>query len=165
MRRAAGRVWFVPWLLLAGCGPVDPNRPPNLRLGQEACANCRMIISDARFAAALITGDGETLKFDDLGCLIQHESAGFRPTVVYWVRDFKNDAWLNARDAVFVHSGSIVSPMGFGLAACPTSEAATEAAKEAGGKMLRFDELAGILAVSGSEQPASTQSPVLPEPH
>lgn len=165
MKRLLGLAWLTPVMLLGGCGSADPNRPPVVRLGQEACANCRMIISDERYAAALVTREGETLKFDDLGCLIQHESAGCRPTTTYWVRDFQGNGWLNARAAAFVHSRRIVSPMGFGLAACSTSQAAAEAAKEAGSRMLRFDELSGFLAASSNEQPASTQSPEFREPH
>ncbi|MGC8640047.1 MAG: nitrous oxide reductase accessory protein NosL [Isosphaeraceae bacterium] len=162
MKRMLGSACLVPLMMLAGCGPVDRSRPPVVRLGQEACANCRMIIGDERFAAALTTGEGETLKFDDLGCLIQHESAGFRPTTVYWVRDFQGDGWLNARDAVFVHSRSIDSPMGFGLAACPTAQAAAEAAQEAGSRMLRFVDLWGFLEASSSEPPALTRNPRIP---
>jgi len=118
-----------------------------------------MIISDERYASALVTEEGDTLKFDDLGCLIQHESAGVRPTTAYWVRDFRGDAWLNARDAIFVHSKSIVSPMGFGLASAPTTEAAAELAKEPDSRTLRFDELKGFLSASSSERPAPAPTP------
>ena len=164
MKRILGITCLVPVMLLAGCGSADPSRPPVVRLGQEACENCRMIISDERFAAALVNADGETLKFDDLGCLIQHETDGGRPTTVYWVRDFKGNGWLNARDAVFVHARSLVSPMGFGLAACTTAQAAADAAKKAGSRMLRFDELSGFLAAGSHERQASTQSPEFRDP-
>ena len=75
--------------LLAGCRPVDLSRPPAVRFGEEACASCRMIISDERFAAALVTATGEILKFDDIGCLIRQEADQARPEVVYWVRNFQ----------------------------------------------------------------------------
>ncbi len=165
MKRMVGMAWLVLAALLAGCGPADPSRPPVVRLGQEACARCRMIISDERFAAALITTKGETFKFDDMGCLIQHETEGARPSTAYWVRDIQGDGWLNARDAVFVHSRTIASPMGFGLAAGCTAHALAERAKEPGSRMLRFSELWGFLAASGSEQPARAQSPEFRELH
>jgi copper chaperone NosL len=159
MKHLAAIAGLVSAMLLVGCGPVDLSRPPAIRLGEEACARCRMIISDERFAAALITPDGETLKFDDMGCLIQHESCGLRPATAYWIRDFGGSGWLNARDAVFVHSKTISSPMGFGLAAGRTAQAMGERTNEPGNRMLRFSELWGSPGASSSERPATTRSP------
>jgi copper chaperone NosL len=159
MKRLAAIAGLICALPLVGCGPVDLSRPPAIRLGEEACARCRMIISDERFAAALITPEGETLKFDDMGCMIQHESSGVGPATAYWIRDFGGNGWLNARDAVFLHSKTISSPMGFGLAAGPTAEAMGERASDTGSRMLRFNELWGSPAASRSERPATTRGP------
>jgi copper chaperone NosL len=103
--------------LIAGCGQVDICRPPTIRFGEEACASCRMIIGDERFAAALVAPTGDALKFDDIGCLVEHEAGGLRSDAAYWVRDAVSREWLDAREARFVHSPSVASPMGFGLAA------------------------------------------------
>ena len=142
MRRIPIRVWLIAAGLIAGCRPIDVSRPPTVRFGEEACASCRMIIGDEHFAAALVTPAGEALKFDDVGCLIEHEAGRLRPEVTYWVRDSRGGEWLNAREATFVHSPSIDSPMGFGLAAHP----ADRAAGEPNARMLRFHELPGFLA-------------------
>jgi hypothetical protein len=145
--------------VLVGCQPGNASRPPTVRFGEEACDSCRMIISDERFAAALVTAAGDALKFDDVGCLIEHEAGRLRPEVTYWVRDSRGGEWLNAREATFVHSPSIDSPMGFGLAARPAGH---EADKPAGGpdaRVLRFDELPGLLADS-SRQPGSDRPSV-----
>jgi copper chaperone NosL len=159
MKRPAGfgRLAFV--LLFTGCGPSDLHRPPALRLGQEACAHCRMIISDDRFASALETAEGETQKFDDLGCMILHESVGVRHETRYWVRDYGSDAWLDARDAVFIHSPRIASPMGYGFAAAPTIEHAAVPANDPASRTLRFDELWGFLTAAHTERPAATSIP------
>jgi copper chaperone NosL len=100
-----------------------------------------MIISDERFAAALVTSTGDALKFDDIGCLVEHEAGQLRPDVAYWVRDSQSGAWLNAREAIFVHSPSVVSPMGYGLAARPADQAADEPAAGPDRRILRFHEL------------------------
>ena len=142
MRRIDIRVWLIAAGLIAGCRPVDVGRPPTVRFGEEACASCRMIIGDEHFAAALVTPAGEALKFDDVGCLIEHEAGRLRPDVAYWVRDAASREWLDAREARFVHSPSVASPMGFGLAAHP----ADRAAGEPNARMLRFHELPGFLA-------------------
>jgi copper chaperone NosL len=141
MRRINATAWLIAAGLLAGCQRIDTG-PPTVRFGEEACAGCRMIISDERFAAAVVTADGDALKFDDIGCLIEHEADQVRPDAAYWVRDSRSREWLDARQAVFVHSPSVASPMGFGLAARPPGPAADEPA----GRTLRFDELPGFLA-------------------
>jgi copper chaperone NosL len=142
MRRIDIRVWLVAAGLIAGCRPVDIRRPPTVRFGEEACAWCRMIIGDEHFAAALVAPTGDALKFDDIGCLVEHEAGRLRPEVAYWVRDAGGRGWLDAREARFDHSPSVASPMGFGLAAHPDDRAADES----NARMLRFHELPGFLA-------------------
>ena len=142
MRRTIGMVWLLAAGLLAGCRPVDVGRPPTVRFGEEACASCRMIIGDEHFAAALVAPTGDALKFDDIGCLVEHEAGRLRPDVAYWVRDAASREWLDAREARFAHSPSVASPMGFGLAAHP----ADRAAGEPNARLLRFHELPGFLA-------------------
>jgi copper chaperone NosL len=132
--------------LLGGCQPVDTSRPPTVRFGEEACASCRMIISDERFAAALVTATGEVLKFDDIGCLIRQEADPARPEVVSWVRNFQGQGWLKARDATFLHARSFASPMGYGLAALPPGQPADGLAADPTSRTLRFRDLPGFLA-------------------
>jgi copper chaperone NosL len=141
MRPIIGMTGLIAAGLLAGCHRIDAG-PPTVRFGEEACASCRMIISDERFAAAIVTATGDALKFDDIGCLIEHEADGVRPDTAYWVRDVQGREWLDARAARFVHSPSVVSPMGFGLAA----RADGPATNGPDGRTLRFDELPGFLA-------------------
>jgi copper chaperone NosL len=135
---------------LGGCG-TDLGRPPTVRYGEEACAHCRMIISDDRFAAALVIKGGETLKFDDVGCLVEREAdQGAPPGSAYWVRDFDGGGWLDARLASYVHSAEVHSPMGYGLTAlAPKSLKA--------GPGLRFADLPRAVAASGlgTDKPAT----------
>ena len=142
--------------LLAGCQPAG-NGPPPLRFGQEACAQCRMIISDERFAAALTTEVGDTAKFDDVGCLVEHEAGGLQASTAYWVRDFKADAWLNARDASFVRSDKISSPMGFGLAAMRPPPGGGEPGGGPATRTFRLDELPGLISSGRDDSPTDTK--------
>jgi hypothetical protein len=114
-----------------------------------------MIISDERFAAALVTATGDALKFDDIGCMIEHEAAQGRPDVAYWVRNFQGQGWLNARDATFLHSTNVASPMGHGLAALPSAQAAAELATDPTSRTLRFGELPGFLVDPPRETPSN----------
>jgi copper chaperone NosL len=145
--------------LVVGCGKPDISRPPHLSFGQEACAFCRMIISDERFAAATVNGAGETLKFDDVGCLIEHDAGLGIPErdTICWVRSFDGQGWLNAREATFVRSTRIVSPMNHGLAAFSHARAAGELANDPGSRSLRFSEMRDF--VWGQMRKTASNSP------
>jgi hypothetical protein len=116
-----------------------------------------MIISDDRFGAAIVFETAEILKFDDIGCLIRHEAGNVRPGAVYWVRSFAGQGWLDAREATYVHSAKVKSPMNYGLAALTAPEAARELAHDASARSARFHELPRL---DGNEprQPASDRS-------
>ncbi len=116
-----------------------------------------MIISDERFAAARVTEAGDVLKFDDVGCLIQNETQGPGKGAMYWVRDFSGHGWISARDATFVYSTNLVSPMNHGLAALPSQEAARKLAADRAGRTLRFSELPSVVG-NGPPESASNGS-------
>jgi copper chaperone NosL len=139
-------------LTSGGCG-ADASRPPSIRYGEEACARCRMIISDDRFAAAIVTRAGEVLRFDDVGCLVEHEAAR-RPSpaaAAYWVCDFTGGGWLDARAATYVRSTQAHSPMAYGLTALPPDSPTT-------GPVLRFGELPA--AIAASRRDPETPAPI-----
>jgi copper chaperone NosL len=144
--------WLIGTALVVGCRPADAGRPPVVRFGEEACAHCRMIISDERFAASRVSRDGEALKFDDVGCLLKHEAGEIQPAAAYWVHDFRSPEWLNAREAIFVHSANLASPMGHGLAAVATVQAARELATDPSARALRFEEVTRFVAENSSER-------------
>jgi copper chaperone NosL len=103
--------------------------PPNIRYGEDACDTCRMIIVDTRHAAAWRDGRGGVARFDDIGCmvtLLRNEDPGAAATL--YVHDFDDESWLQARDATFVISPEIKSPMAYGIAAFATRRAAEAAA-------------------------------------
>jgi nitrous oxide reductase accessory protein NosL len=121
-----------------------------------------MIISDERFAAALTTEAGDSAKFDEVGCLFEHEVEGIMESTRYWVRDFKEDEWLDARQATFMRSKTATSPMGFGLVAMRSPPAAGEQAGDFDGRTLRFHELPGLIASrrgGESDSPRQTRNP------
>ena len=95
-----------------GClgGPV---RPVSIDRANDQCASCRMIVSDARFAAQLDAPGEEPLFFDDLRCL-RDGLAGARPLppgAVIFVTDFRTGAWVPASGAVFARVDAIATPM------------------------------------------------------
>jgi len=127
-------------LTLVGC-KENLDEPPKIRWGEEVCAHCNMIISDKRFAAAITLKSGEVRKYDDLGCLLKEYSKYSGEIHRVWVHRYDGEGWLDARQACFVQSPSIQSPMGSGIAAVGASHACEKLASETKGKVLSFDQL------------------------
>jgi copper chaperone NosL len=121
-------------LSLSACGSAASGPPP-VTLDETACAHCGMLVSDLAFASAYRTEAGDALVFDDLGCLLRElPSEGAR----VWVKDYETSEWLEAEAAFFVRSDSIETPMGGGIIAFSSREAA-----ERRGGVLLFPELKG----------------------
>ncbi len=130
---------------LAGCDASRPGQPPRVRYGREACAACRMIISEETTAAALRTQTGDVLHFDDIGCLVRALQQTQAPATEVWVHDAASGSWIDGRRAFYVESHETSTPMGSGLLAFATREAAEAAARDHAGRWLTFAELGRVV--------------------
>jgi copper chaperone NosL len=126
-------------LMLAACesrprGPVGLER-------DDACASCRMLISEHRYATELIDHGGETYKFDDIACMLRfaHSRGIERSGAKFYVTDYTSGSdWIDASAAYFVRlRSSVSSPMGSGYVAF-RDVGSTSGQKE---DPLTFDEL------------------------
>lgn len=122
MIRAARRVARTATLtLLVACAP---GRPDAIAYNVDACAYCRMLIGDGRFAAALVTVHGRTVKFDSIECLVgyYHQAAAVQDVASVWVTDLRHPGTLiDATTARFINLGGGRTPMGRGWAAVATA--------------------------------------------
>lgn len=130
-------------LLLAACG--QPKIAPVAINPEDMCSMCRMAISEKKFAAELITRDGEALKFDDIGCMRDYlkDKADRSQVAAYFVTDYESKKWLDAGAANFVKSVEIATPMGGHLVAFQDAEKATEAMTRYKGEHLSFADVFG----------------------
>jgi copper chaperone NosL len=88
-----------------------------VRLGEDACAHCRMTIVSLATAAQIVAPGAEPVFFDDLGCLEAFKLAAPPPEgAVVFVMDSQSSEWIDAREATFI-STSQHTPMGSGLVA------------------------------------------------
>jgi copper chaperone NosL len=90
-----------------------------VRLNKDQCDNCKMTISDGKFACEILTDKGKTLKFDDLGCLFNYKKAN-PATIVksYLVGDYtQNNQMIDAAAATYFMAEGLNSPMGGNMAA------------------------------------------------
>jgi copper chaperone NosL len=129
-------------VVIAGCqSRTDFDRPPEIRYGEDTCDQCRMIISGARFAAAYVTRQGTTRRFDGIGDLLLYYAAHAEEVAGFWVHDYDTKTWLKAEQAFFVVSLSLQTPMGHGVVAIRDQHRAEDLATSVHGMVMTFADL------------------------
>lgn len=143
MRSLAAIAIILPGLgLLLGCGPRGKPKPVAIVWTEDSCAECRMAVSDHKFAAELVKPDGSYLAFDDIGCLVEHvRGQGAGQGSAMYVVNFSNEEWLDAETAAFLYSKELPTPMSYGIAAFPDPAAAKEELAQWKGRVLDWPGL------------------------
>jgi copper chaperone NosL len=119
----------------------DLDRLPEIIYGQDICAECSMIINEARYAASYVTMDGDVRLFDDIGGMLAHNARANEAVHIFWVHDYETEDWLNAEQATFVLDRGVNSPMGWGVIAFANTEVATAYTAEHTGVITTFAAL------------------------
>lgn len=139
--------WAAAGALVPGCAPSSSGpTPPEITYGFDVCESCGMLISEVRFACALVLEDGRALKFDDLGEMVLYHMDRPNLKVAAWfVHDYSSEAWTRGETAFYAAGDSIAAPMAGGLAAFssrPAAETFAQGECPAGGcQVLGFDEM------------------------
>jgi copper chaperone NosL len=109
-----------------------------------------MIINEARFAAAYVTKQGTTRRFDDIGDMLFFYATHAEDVAVFWVHDYETASWLHAAPAYFVMSKAIHTPMAHGVVAVSAKERAQALAGQTQGEVLTFAELHQRFSTAGT---------------
>ncbi|MFC0771349.1 nitrous oxide reductase accessory protein NosL [Terrimonas alba] len=133
-------------LLLTACN----HKPEKIAFGKDNCAECKMTIMDPKFAAEIVTKKGKIYKFDDAHCVATFmkrrgvEMGDIHQTLFV---DYNNgDEFIRVKDAEFVVSSQLKSPMGGNAAAFKNkAEAEKKAAGIEGSKVTNWATLYNIL--------------------
>ena len=148
-------------LALAGCGGDKKSSldPPDVKYNEDT-SEMGMFVIDPRYTAAYLPEDGDWILFDDIGELFRYRVMRFPENAirVIWVNDYHDKAWVNAQEAWYVQSPEINSPMGWGLAAFRSEEAARQMQTDVGGEVMTWND---VLAQTWHAPPA----PVTHEQH
>jgi copper chaperone NosL len=125
---------FLLILLLAipGLAGAETKVPPPVAIDPaiDACTQCKMSIKDSGYASELIAKDGRVYKFDDIGCYF--EFSADNPSIkaaARYVQDAKTHDWVAFEKAYFVVSKEVSTPMGSGIHAFASKDAAAAFAK------------------------------------
>ena len=103
-------------LALNACAPRALG-PADVRVGEDACAHCRMTIISLATAAQIVAPGAEPLLFDELGCLRDYlAEKPLASDAIVFVADHRTGEWLEAAHATFTRT-RVPTPMGSGLLA------------------------------------------------
>lgn len=140
MRRFWIRSTLGLWVWMIACGGPSPEKPPVIRYGEDACEECKMLISEPRFAAAYGTKEN-VFRFDDIGCMILHYRKHDGDVQAFWVHDYETGDWISGEKAYFVVGSEVYTPMAYGIVAFEDSLRARALVSRSGGRILRLQEL------------------------
>ena len=132
---------LVMLLFVAGCNPG----PEPIHYGEDQGANCRMTIVDERFGAEIVTTTGRTYKFDSIECLANYIATEAVPADAIssvWVTDFnKPGEFISADAATFIRTPDVNTPMGAGLVAFASADAAASMLNSPDARSLTWEDI------------------------
>ncbi|MEK3780661.1 MULTISPECIES: nitrous oxide reductase accessory protein NosL [Paenibacillus] len=129
-------------LLLSACGG-EAYKPQAINEETDVCVICKMAVKDDQYATQIVTKDGQSLKFDDIGCLNTWKIENGTDTIgAAFVRDYNSKQWLRYEKAYYAYDPSYKTPMAYGILSFEKEEDAKAYIEEQGtGKLMTADEL------------------------
>lgn len=132
---------FLILLTLASCG----SEPDPIDYGNDECEFCRMLITDNKYGAELISDKGKIYKFDSMECLVEFSlvknTLGDTNNKLL-VTDFYNPGnFINCRESSYVKNDKFRSPMGLNVTAFSSEEHAQKFISENEGDKISWVEV------------------------
>lgn len=126
----------------AGCGKQE-YQPQAINEDVDVCVICNMQVKDDAYATQIVTKEGKSLKFDDIGCMNEWKSQNGTDDIgMEYVRDYNDKAWIPFEQASYVYDASIRTPMAYGLVSFKDKQSAEQFIEEQGiGQLLSSEEL------------------------
>ena len=90
-------------------------KPVFIKAKEYQCSECSMDIEDLEYSAQIITPNGDTFFFDDIGCVVLWLENRTIKTQKVITKTLDSKAWVDAHNAWYTRTAS--SPMGYGFAA------------------------------------------------
>ncbi|MFT6799550.1 MAG: copper chaperone NosL [Nonlabens sp.] len=139
--RSLFKVAFVvlPLLLLLACN----TGPQAIDYGNDGCQYCKMTIVDKIHGAELITDKGKVYKFDAAECMINYVNENKKSEIGSLLTNYHEEPtfFITNREASFLISENLPSPMGAYLTAFKSKAKAEEMLAEKGGTIYTWNEL------------------------
>lgn len=149
----AGMALLAVVLVVALASSCDrgATRPAQLDTRNDACAWCRMSVSDGRFAGQLVAPGEEPLFFDDIGCLRDYlkANATLPKGSAAFVADHRTKAWVPAGRALYARVETLQTPMSSHLVAHESLASRDADPETKGGAALKPAEVFGPTGLPG----------------
>lgn len=114
MKKPTKLLVFFLLLGLLGCGSKNDENPEIIS-DISSCSHCKMLISDTRFSAFIVTDD--TFLFDDIGCMISYLNSNNLKSYKLGFMDFEHNTWLKPDSALIIKNSLYSTPMNYGYIA------------------------------------------------
>jgi len=132
---------IVTIITLASCG----SDPEPINYGQDECEFCRMLITDTKYGAELVTEKGKIYKFDSIECMVEFSlvknTLGDTNNKLLITGFYNPGKFIDARNSVYVKNNEFRSPMGLNVTAFNSEEQAQKFISENGGEKLSWVEV------------------------
>ena len=130
---------LVTTLLTISCN-VEPQP---IEYGKDGCHFCKMTIVDRQHASQVVTNKGKVYKFDAIECMINYTKENKETEYAHIVvADFRAPGTLiDAKNATYLISPEISSPMGVFLSAFNSEKEAQKVQAEASGTTYSWSTL------------------------
>lgn len=119
--------------------------PVPISFGKDACHSCKMIISDQRFGAELITDKNKVFKFDDTHCIVSFMKSGDLGQAaikdIYLVDYSQQGSFIKANESFLFKSDELRSPMGGNIAAFAVEDSSQKFKLQLNGTAISWNEL------------------------
>jgi copper chaperone NosL len=133
------------FLFLASCS----FQPREIKIGEEECKYCMMMIMDAKFACEIVTDKGKVLVFDDIHCLhnyTKENGMDIEKQKFVMMSDYANPGILiPATSAFYVHSQNLHSPMHGNTAAFSSEDSMKKYIDQNGGDVFSWRDVSKVL--------------------
>ena len=117
--------------------------PQKIEYGKDQCSFCKMNVVDKTHAAQYVTKKGKQFKFDAIECMINDLSdKNEEDMAILLVADYGNPGeMIDAKEATYLISKEIKSPMGANLSAFSSKNKAEELQQKYGGQNYTWETL------------------------
>lgn len=130
--------FFSLLMIITAFTACSKNGPQEIAVGKDQCENCKMTISEPKYATQLVTDKGRMYKFDDIKCMKDYELGNKdAANAKTYVADFPSGQFFESTSATLIEGGSIKSPMGGNTQAFKDKAAAEKAAAELGATVVK----------------------------
>lgn len=135
---------LISMALLAACGGEN-YEPQAINEETDICVICKMAVKDNQYATQIVTKDGQSLKFDDIGCLNEWKKENGTDTIgAAFVRDYHSKQWLKYEKAYYAYDSSYITPMAYGIVSFEKeADAQAFIDKQGAGKLMTAQQLDG----------------------